>query len=180
MNKPYRVVEVLGNGKDALEYLQDNTNKQLQCIILSAQQVKVRDSLTSKNVDIAQSMNEAKLSKEVKFMKCAIETSFRNVDMNKIAGELGYSKEYLYRIFRKEMGISVNNYLQNVRLEKAKEYMSEIGKYKIYEVCEMVGYEDQVYFSKLFKKKYNITPKDFQKYEMVDIKTSNWKQIPWN
>ena len=126
---------------------------------------QVLDSLTFKSMDIVQSEKDMNLSKEVRYMKREIDIGFRNVDMNKIAEKLGYSKEYLYRIFRKEMDISVNNYLQNVRLEKAKEYIAETGKYKIYEICEMVGYEDQVYFSKLFKKKYKISPKDFQKYD---------------
>ena len=218
LEKPYQIVEIFDNGEDALLYLQDDPtkvdflitdicmpgfpglelieqmrkiNKQLQCIILSAQKVfeyalkaielgvvryllkpidmenliQVMDSLTFKPLDIDQSENDLNLSKEVKFVKREIDLGFRNVDMNKIAEKLGYSKEYLYRIFRKEMGISVNNYLQNVRLEKAKEYMSETSKYKIYEICEMVGYEDQVYFSKIFKKKYKISPKDFQKYD---------------
>lgn len=221
MDKPYQVVGVFGNGRDALRYLQENPtkadflitdicmpgfpglelieqmrkiNKQMQCIILSAQKVfeyalkaielgvvryllkpiemesimQVLDSLTFKSLDANHSEKSLHLSKEVKFIKREIDIGFRSVDMNDIAEELGYSKEYLYRKFRKEMDISVNNYLQNVRLEKAKEYMSETGKYKIYEICEMVGYEDQVYFSKLFKKKYYISPKDFQKYNTSD------------
>ena len=221
MDKPYYVVEIFSNGRDALRYLEENPtkadflitdicmpgfpgldlieqvrkiNKQLQCIILSAQKVfeyalkaielgvvryllkpiemesitQVLDSLTFKSLDVNHSEKNLHLSKEVKFMKREIDIGFRNVDMNDVAEKLGYSKEYLYRIFRKEMDISVNNYLQNVRLEKAKEYMAETGKYKIYEICEMVGYEDQVYFSKLFKKKYKISPKDFQKYNNND------------
>lgn len=221
MEKPYQVVEIFSNGRDALRYLQDNPtkvdflitdicmpgfpglelieqvrkiNKHLQCIILSVQKVfeyaqkaielgvvrylvkpiemesitQALDSLSFKPMDVSKSEEKLVLSKEVKFMKREIDIGFRNVDMNRIAEELGYSKEYLYRLFRREMDISVNNYIQNVRLEKAKEYISETGKYKIYEVCEMVGYEDQVYFSKLFKKKYNISPKDFQKYDKSD------------
>ncbi len=215
--KKYQVVEIFGNGQDAIRYLQENPtkvdfcitdicmpgfpglslieqmqsiNRRIQCIILSAQQVfeyalkaielgvvryllkpidvekitQVLDSLTFKAVDAEKKGDESNLSKEVKYVKREVEIGFRNFDMNRVAMDLGYSKEYLYRMFCKEMQISVNNYLQNVRLEKAKEYISETGKYKIYEVCEMVGYEDQVYFSKLFKKKYNISPKDFQKH----------------
>lgn len=217
MEKPYQVVRIFSNGKDALQYLQDNPtrvdflitdicmpgfpeleliermkkiNKQLQCIILSAHKVfeyaqraielgvarylvkpiqvesitQVLDSLTLKPMDVSQNEKKLILSKEVKYMKKEIDIGFRNVDMNDVAEKLGFSKEYLYRMFRREMNISVNSYLQNVRLAKAKEYLSETGKYKIYEICDMVGYDDQVYFSKLFKKKYDISPKDFQKY----------------
>ena len=221
--KPYRVVEIFGNGKDALRYLQNDStkidflitdiclpgfpglelieqmrkiNRQLPCIILSAKRVfeyaikaielgvvryllkpvdtnkimQILDSLLFRSVDTFQNDSGEKLSKEVWFMKREVEVNFRNIDMNQIADELGYSKEYLYRTFRKEMGISVNNYLQNVRLEKAKEYMAETRNYKIYEVCKLVGYEDQVYFSKLFKKKYKVLPKDFQKTKRLTTK----------
>ena len=177
-------------GLELIEQMQ-RINQKLQCIVLSTQKVfeyairamelgvvryllkpvdmdkimQILDILTIKPTDAGQYEREEKLSREVRLVKHEIETGFRNVDMNKVAEELGYSKEYLYRVFRKEMNISVNHYLQNIRLEKAKEYMLEDGKYKIYEICEMVGYEDQVYFSKLFKKKYNISPKEYQKYE---------------
>ena len=221
MEKPYQVVKIFNNGEDALRYLQDNPtkvdflitdicmpgfpglelieqmrkiNRQLQCIILSAQKVfeyalkaielgvvrylvkpfetesitQVLDSLTFKSVETVNNGAEYHLSKEIRYIKKEIETNFKDIDMKAVAERLGYTKEYLYRMFNKEMGTSVNNYIQNVRLEKAKEYMSETGKYKIYEVCEMVGYEDHVYFSKIFKKKYNVSPKDFQKYNKSD------------
>ncbi len=108
------------------------------------------------------------LTREVSYIKREIERDYKDFDMNVMAVHMCCSKEYLYRIFRREMGVSVAEYLQDVRLREAKRYMSEAGKYKIYEVCEMVGYEDQVYFSKLFKKKYQISPKEFQKYGQND------------
>lgn len=122
------------------------------------------ENLIPHNNEVSSNTTCSNLSKEVLFLKKEIEMDFRDFDMNAKAGILGLSKEYLYRQFRKEMDISVKEYLQNVRLEKAKQYISEVGKYKIYEVCEMVGYEDQVYFSKIFKKKFQVSPKDYQKY----------------
>lgn len=125
---------------------------------------QVMEHLIMHHTEIDKNSISTDLSKEVLYLKKEIETDFRAFDMNVKAEKLGLSKEYLYRLFRKEMDISLNEYLQNVRLEKAKQYLSESGKYKVYEVCEMVGYEDQVYFSKIFKKKYQISPKEYQRY----------------
>ncbi len=111
---------------------------------------------------------ELNLSREVLYIKNEIENNYKNFDMDEVSARMCCSKEYLYRIFRREVGASVTGYLQDVRLSEAKRYMEEAGKYKIYEVCDMVGYEDQVYFSKLFKKKYQISPKEFQKYGQND------------
>ncbi len=104
------------------------------------------------------------LSKEVLYIKKEIESNFKDFNMDEEAEKIGLSKDRLYRLFRKEMNISVNEYLQNVRLERAKQYMAETGTYKIYEVCEKVGYEEQRYFSKIFKKKFKVSPKEFQRY----------------
>ena len=78
------------------------------------------ENLIPHNNEVSSSTTCSNLSKEVLFLKKEIEMDFRDFDMNAKAGILGLSKEYLYRQFRKEMDISVKEYLQNVRLEKAK------------------------------------------------------------
>ena len=154
------ITDICMPGFPGLELIEQmhKINQRLQCIILSAQKVfeyalkaielgvvryllkpidtenitQVLDSLTFKSMETANICAASNLSKEVRYVKKEIETNFKHMDMNEVAEKLGYTKEYLYRIFRREMDISVNNYLQNVRLEKAKEYISETGKYKIY------------------------------------------------
>lgn len=49
-----------------------------------------------------------------------------------------------------------------LRIEKAKELLS-IGKYKVYEVAEMVGYNSSRYFSKVFKIKTGVLPQHYKK-----------------
>ena len=50
------------------------------------------------------------------------------------------------------------------KLQKAKEFLMQPGKYKVYEVSELIGYADYAYFSKLFKKQTGVTPKNFQRF----------------
>jgi two-component system, response regulator YesN len=107
------------------------------------------------------------LSREIRFLKNEIETNYQRFDINTIADQLLLNKEYLARLFKKEMGITIVTYLVDIRMQQARIFLSEPGKYKVYEVSELVGYKDQIYFSKLFKKKFGITPKDYQRYGSI-------------
>lgn len=103
-------------------------------------------------------------SREILYIKEELENHYREFDFNKVSEHLRMSKGYLLRLFKQEMGVTLNDYLTNVRIEKAKELLMEPGAYKVYEISEMVGYTDYVYFSKLFKKIVGTTPKSYQKY----------------
>lgn len=102
------------------------------------------------------------LSQLVLKVKTDIETHFRDFDVEAEAEKMHFSRDYLSRVFKKEMGITIGEYLLRIRMEKAKSLLSEPGRYKIYEVCELAGYNDKVHFSKTFKRYFGITPKEFQ------------------
>ena len=60
--------------------------------------------------------------------------------------------------------MNFNEYLTRVRMEKAKELLAT-SRYRIYEVCGMVGYTDKKYFSDLFKRYTGMLPKEWEKAE---------------
>lgn len=62
--------------------------------------------------------------------------------------------------FKRDMGLTVNEYITQRRLERAKEHF-ESGASNISYVARLVGYEDANYFSKSFKKKEGLTPSEF-------------------
>ena len=68
---------------------------------------------------------------------------------------------YFCKIFKEEMGESFVNYLIRYRMKKAAEYLEDFSL-KIYEVAEMVGYNDMQYFTKLYKKVHGISPKEYR------------------
>lgn len=70
--------------------------------------------------------------------------------------------EYLSKIFYKEMGINFSPFLQNFRISIAKR-MLLTGKHRVYEVAEAVGFHDQKYFIKVFKKICGVTPSEYRK-----------------
>ncbi len=61
-------------------------------------------------------------------------------------------------IFKSETGNAPIRYLINIRLEKAKELLEGGYEGSIQEVAAQVGYDDAYHFSKLFKKRYGISP----------------------
>lgn len=74
-----------------------------------------------------------------------------------MADYLGLSPNYFSKIFKKYTGTGFIDYLTNLRLKKAEELL-KTGKYKIYEISSLVGYENPTYFSRIFKKKYGHSP----------------------
>lgn len=67
----------------------------------------------------------------------------------------------LYRIFQKSFGLSPHNYINKVRLEKAL-FLLESSNYSISEISAAVGFDDPIYFSKLFKKSYRLSLKKYR------------------
>jgi len=79
-----------------------------------------------------------------------------------LALNFGYNSGYLGRLFTKTTGTGYNYYLNECRIKKAKELLLE-GKYKVYEVAQLVGYSDVDYFGKKFRKHAGMTPQEFKK-----------------
>ena len=68
---------------------------------------------------------------------------------------------YLSTVFKKQTGLTIGQYLLEVRVENAKQKMRD-PQLKFYQVSEMVGYEDANYFAKIFKKKTGVTPTEYK------------------
>ena len=90
----------------------------------------------------------------------------QNVD-NKInvetaALEFGFSSSYLGKLFRQKTGEGFVDYITTVKMEKAK-LLIRSGKYKNYEISDLLGYKSPDYFCSLFKAHTNVTPTDYKR-----------------
>ncbi|WP_027628432.1 response regulator [Ruminiclostridium cellobioparum] len=83
------------------------------------------------------------------------------VTLNEVAENIYVSTFYISRMFKKELGKSFVDYLNDVRIEKSKELLKDV-KYKTYEVAEIVGISDPHYFSRIFKKYSGMTPSEYR------------------
>jgi two-component system, response regulator YesN len=78
-----------------------------------------------------------------------------------IADEVFLTPAYISCLFKKKTGQTISQYIQDFRLRKAEEFLSD-PQYKIYQISGMVGYEDAHYFARLFKKQTGLKPSDFR------------------
>jgi AraC-like DNA-binding protein len=74
----------------------------------------------------------------------------RGIGLDEVASELGLSKSYLVRLFKKHMGVSPMKYANNLRMEVAAELLKK-SDVVISEVAQMVGFSDEYQFNKRFK-----------------------------
>ena len=87
--------------------------------------------------------------------------SNENFAVEDICREIGISRVQLYRKLKALLGYNVNDYILNVRLQKAK-YLLAANNYSISEVAFKVGFSSQAYFSTVFKSKFAVTPTEFR------------------
>jgi len=80
----------------------------------------------------------------------------------KICSRFAINQPYLSKIFRKVKGSTYNDYLNEIRIEKAEELLVSEKNYLIGEIAYMVGYSDQFYFSKVFKNLKGNTPSEYK------------------
>lgn len=79
------------------------------------------------------------------------------ITLEAVANEVYLSPAYFSKVFKEEMEISFNSYLNRYRIDKSREILRNTS-IALVDVSAMVGYEDQSYFSKVFKKITGVTP----------------------
>lgn len=84
-----------------------------------------------------------------------------SLSLDEIAGEIPINPSYLSRVFKKETGQPLTEYINLARIERAKELLLD-GNGLNYEVAEQTGFHDPAYFSAIFKKYTGMSPKEFK------------------
>lgn len=102
------------------------------------------------------------IANPIKLIKAYIEEHLsESLTLNELA-ELAYvHPTYLSKLFKKETGQNLSDYISDCRIQAAKEYLRK-PQYKIYEVAEICGFRDPKYFSNVFKAAVGCTPKEYR------------------
>lgn len=79
-----------------------------------------------------------------------------------VANEIMISASWLSTKFKEEVGIGVSDYINNIRINQAKNIM-ERDDCMIYEISEKVGFTSSQYFSKIFKENVGLTPNQYRR-----------------
>ena len=88
----------------------------------------------------------------------------RELGVAEIAEQLSLSKNYFGQLFKSQTGMTVSEYLNLVRIEKAKALLKETTL-KVYEIADEVGFTDSFYFSSVFKKLVGVSPKEYREMQ---------------
>lgn len=91
----------------------------------------------------------------------------QNLSLQDIASRFFISREYVSRRFKQEFNENISGYIERVRIENAKILLTN-EHYAIAAVAEMVGYQDGRYFSKIFCKHTGMTPREYQKRNIIN------------
>lgn len=86
------------------------------------------------------------------------------ISISDICAAVGYSKSSVLSAFKKEFSVTVNTYLNELRLERARKLL-ENGNFTVNEIALSCGFSDQSYFSKVFSAKYGKSPTSYRKDE---------------
>lgn len=77
-----------------------------------------------------------------------------------LAEQLNLSSGYLRAIFKSEMGCTIHDYIEEYRIQKAKELL-DMHLYKMYEIAEQCGFKTSQHFSQVFKQRTDLSPKEY-------------------
>ncbi|WP_026885945.1 response regulator transcription factor [Clostridium beijerinckii] len=147
--------------------IQTEIYKYLKCNVLIEQAsvsnsvLKIKDEYTK----IINSVNEKKKCSSMVLLTIKyIEDNYYSNDLsiNYISNRLEVTSSYLSKLLKKETGLSFIDYLTKIRIKKAM-YIMEDPAIKIYDVADLVGYSNQHYFCRAFKKVVGISPTEYKR-----------------
>ena len=84
------------------------------------------------------------------------------VNLNQIASALHYSPSYLTKIFVQQYDTTPSKYMISLRMQKAQQLLAHNPELSVRQIGETVGYPEQGYFSRIFKKYVGVSPLEYR------------------
>lgn len=117
-----------------------------------------------------QANNHSQVSLSIRKALLYIQSNFtRDLSLAEVADHAGVSKSYLSRVFPEYAGEHFSDYLQHLRIERAKELLRFTDDH-IYEIASKVGFWNSRYFSKVFHEMIGMSPADYRRILPVEEK----------
>lgn len=139
----------------------------IRALLLTQNVPSIKDSmanyLVQLNAEMTKLENSAETGNIIANVKRYINEHFaEDIRLNTLSNVFFIHPIYLSRLFKEKTDVNFIDYVTEVRITKAKELLKD-HTLKIYDICQMVGYDSPRYFSKLFKNTTGMTPKEFKR-----------------
>ena len=122
----------------------------------------IRD-LTNELMDAIEELQKNREKKPIQEAKRMIEDGYREqITLSDISDALGLSAPYFSALFKNETGITVSQYITNVRMSEAKRLLLA-SQDPISQIAGQVGYSDEKYFMRVFKKEIGLTISEYRR-----------------
>lgn len=108
--------------------------------------------------DFGKARHSDVLYKVINYLNC---NYTEKITLDDVASHVYLSRTYLSKIFKEEIGDSFTNYINNLRIDKSKQYLLD-ERIPLVDVANLVGFDDQSYFSKVFKKIVGTSPMKYR------------------
>lgn len=137
--------------------------------ILAQENFSLEDVIEHVKNDILQLMDDRIASQEthqsqtIQKAERYIRAHYTNaISLEDVAAEVGLSSNYFSKLFKQQLNVGFSTYLTNIRLETAQKLLIETNL-SIKAIAERIGYPDEKYLQKLFKKQIGVTPSEYRK-----------------
>lgn len=164
----YRTKVIVISGYSEFEYakqaLRYGVAEYLVKPVLKADFVEVLERILQRNFEKEEAAGGegGEKSETIAFLKDYINKHFDQELSLDVLGEVVHlHPTYLSKIFKETTDVNLSGYITDVRMQKAAELL-ETTDLKVNEVMRKVGYQKSQHFSRLFKEKYGVTPKEYR------------------
>lgn len=164
----YRTKVIVISGYSEFEYakqaLRYGVAEYLVKPVLKADFVEALERILQRNFDREEALGKEGGEKyeTIAFLKEYINGHFdQDLSLDALGEVVHLHPAYLSKIFKEVTDVNLSGYITDVRMQKAAELLEKTDL-KVNEVMKRLGYQKSQYFSKLFKEKFGVTPKEYR------------------
>lgn len=125
----------------------------------------LQKAMTNQNFRSIHRLDDLDVARRIEDIVSYVEKYYmEELSLEKLSNVFFLSREHISRKFKQKTGMLLSKYVTKLRTDQAKRWLRETEK-SIYSISLMLGYQDEKYFSKLFKKVVGMTPFEYRNGE---------------
>lgn len=132
-----------------------STDYLLSCLLIELSEQTITNFTLQNNNQSGEDLNFTNIKEWIRI------NATKNISATCIAEKFNYNKHYLSRLFKRKTGMNLKEYIHITRLRKATDLLSS-SNLSIKEIANEVGFQDEKYFMRVFKKYKKMTPSEFR------------------